>query len=90
MGVYNYYGSLTVKNVTMSEMGRIGIHTKSDINVDGFTYTGKGAGDWLDYGIEVGTYGKENPSDPAVRDVPYTVKYQQCLYFGLPWRSVGR
>lgn len=51
-------GSLNITNVNMSEIGRIGIHFRgTGVNgsiVDNLTYTGKGSGDWLDYGVEFG------------------------------------
>lgn len=47
--------SLTATNVTMSNIERIGIHAKGNTTVDGFTYTGKGAIDCLDYAMEVGS-----------------------------------
>ncbi len=46
---------MTVRNNTFSNIGRIGIYFRNTTNVvvDGNTYTGKGDGDWLDYGIEL-------------------------------------
>ena len=59
-----YFGGTTnnlVKNVSMTNIERIGVHIRGNVmspnpivNVENFTYTGKGVGDWLDYGIEFG------------------------------------
>lgn len=52
------FGNMTISNSTFTNIGRVGIIafgsgcTTSVIS--GNTYTGKGVGDWLDYGIEVG------------------------------------
>ncbi|MEQ8676682.1 MAG: right-handed parallel beta-helix repeat-containing protein [Aggregatilineales bacterium] len=50
--------TVNVTNSTFSQIGRIGIQFfgagVSGSTASGNTYTGKGAGDWLDYGIEVG------------------------------------
>lgn len=45
----------SIRNVTMSDIGRVGIGIYGSTTVDNFMYTAKGYGDWLDYGIEVGT-----------------------------------
>lgn len=51
-------GPVNFTNVNMSEIGRIGIHFgSSNVSgsvVDNLTYTGKGSGDFLDYGVEFG------------------------------------
>ena len=52
---------LVVTNSTFEEIGRIGVLVKgtgATADVSGITYTGKGAGNWLDYGIEVGAGAK--------------------------------
>jgi hypothetical protein len=52
------YKNLTVTDCAFTDIGRIGVFLFSaDVTagvVSGCTYTGKGPGDWLDYGIELG------------------------------------
>ena len=52
---YNY--NMTISNNTLSNIGRIGIYMNgtgiTNATITGNTFTGKGPGDWLDYGIEV-------------------------------------
>jgi len=50
-------GNIDVKNCEFSEIGRIGIlyyGTGKTGTYSDNTYVGKGTGDWLDYGVEVG------------------------------------
>ena len=52
--------SLTVTNSTFSDIGRVGVLIKgtgSTATLTGNTYTGKGNGDFLDYGFEAGAGG---------------------------------
>jgi hypothetical protein len=50
--------SMTVKDNTFTNIGRIGMFAfgpgVTAAVISGNTYTGKGAGNWLDYGVEVG------------------------------------
>ncbi|MBU0757152.1 MAG: right-handed parallel beta-helix repeat-containing protein [Nanoarchaeota archaeon] len=51
-------GNVHVKDSTFSEIGRIGVlyygTTITDSIFENNRYTGKGAGDWLDYGLDIG------------------------------------
>jgi len=61
-GIVFLTGSGLVQNVTMSNIQRIGIHIRGSaiaypsplVAVNGLTFTGKGVGDFLDYGVEFG------------------------------------
>jgi len=49
--------NVNVTNCEFSGMGRIGVHYRgpgTTGTISGSTFTGKGAGNWLDYGIEAG------------------------------------
>lgn len=53
-GTYNA-NDLTVNGANFTNIGRIGVLAKggsSSLAVNNITYTGKGAGNWLDYGVE--------------------------------------
>ena len=56
-GIAIYDADMTIKNNLLQNIGRIGIYvygTNADLVViDGNTYEGKGAGNWLDYGVEI-------------------------------------
>ena len=52
--------TLVVTGSSFAQIGRIGVlvkGTQSTALVGGCTYTGRGSGDWLDYGVEVGAGG---------------------------------
>jgi len=54
-------GQLSVIGCTFQGMGRIGVLVKGTLStatVSGCTYTGRGTGDWLDYGVEIGAGGQ--------------------------------
>lgn len=48
-------GNVNVSNSTFTEMGRIGVqYFGGGGTASGNTFTGKGAGNWLDYGFDIG------------------------------------
>ncbi len=49
-------GHVDVSDSVFAEIGRIGVHFRDDTTgtVEDSVFTGKGAGTWLDYGIELG------------------------------------
>ena len=56
MGIVTFDANMIISNNDLSNIGRIGIYVGSgvtDAMISGNTYTGKGDGTWLDYGIEV-------------------------------------
>jgi hypothetical protein len=60
-GVVCYKGTSLIKNTTFANIERIGVHVRGNVEtpnpvvtVENCTYTGKGSGDWLDYGVEFG------------------------------------
>jgi hypothetical protein len=51
-------GAMTIRNNVFTDIGRVGIWVGTSSNtISNNVYTGKGVGDWLDYGIEVGDGG---------------------------------
>lgn len=56
-GICNYGGTANIWNCSFENIGRIGVFTFYPnilTNIVECTYTGKGSGDYLDYGFEVG------------------------------------
>lgn len=60
IGIELYGSDMTVSNNTLSNIGRIGVYTGfgSTTTITGNTYVGKGVGNFLDYGFEVGRNGQ--------------------------------
>jgi parallel beta-helix repeat protein len=56
-GIAFYEANMTISDNSLSNIGRIGIYMYgagvTNGSVANNTYTGKGTGDWLDYGVEV-------------------------------------
>ena len=76
-GIVFLTGAGLVDGVTMSNIQRIGVHIRGnaippasapDVTVDGLTYTGKGDGDFLDYGVEFGGGGKGSVTGATITD----------------------
>ncbi|MFH2054126.1 MAG: right-handed parallel beta-helix repeat-containing protein [bacterium] len=74
-GVVFLTGDGAVIDCTMSNIQRIGVHIRGavepvapDVTVTGLTYTGKGVGDYLDYGIEIGGGGHGVVSGCTITD----------------------
>ena len=63
-----------IENVTMHDIGRVGIGIYGSTDVNNFTYTAKGYGNILDYGIEVGTVDSSTP--------PFTVNISNVTITG--------
>ncbi len=74
-GIVFLTGTGLVKDCTLSNIHRIGVHVRGGIlpsapvvAVDGLTYTGKGAGDWLDYGVEFGGGGQGTATNCVINN----------------------
>ncbi|MDD5489446.1 MAG: Ig-like domain-containing protein [Candidatus Moranbacteria bacterium] len=70
-GVYLWNGTTNVTDNTFSNIERVGIILKgssSDATISGNDYTGKGSGDWLDYGIELGAGAHATITDNNISD----------------------
>ena len=67
IGVVVYADDVVVSNNIFTNIGRVGIWVGADnVLVTGNTYAGKGEGDWLDYGIEVGYGGVATITDNTI------------------------
>ncbi|MEI6580250.1 MAG: hypothetical protein WCN92_12435, partial [Eubacteriales bacterium] len=65
-------GSLIATNVTMSNIERIGIDDQTAATINGFNYTGKGAGDFMDYALQI-------RSSIASASVPFTANVTNAI-----------
>jgi len=68
-GINNYGQHVEVLNCTFTNIYRIGVFTynpTADTLIKGCTYTGKGAGDWLDYAFEVGSGGNASIEENTI------------------------
>lgn len=72
-GILFLTGTGLVKDCTMSNVKRIGVHVRGFVEptapvvaVDGLDYTGKGDGDWLDYGVEFGGGGSGTVTNSVI------------------------
>lgn len=87
-GISNYDGYVEVLNSTFTNIERIGVFTGRKIPdslttvtlIRGCTYTGKGAGDWLDYGFETGAGAHATIEDNTVT---------ACYGEDSGWKSAG-
>jgi hypothetical protein len=70
MGIELYGSDATVSGNSFSDIGRIGVFTGngSTATITGNTYTGKGDGNFLDYGFEVGRNGRATISGNTISD----------------------
>lgn len=62
-----------IRRTTFADIERIGIHVRGNVAtplpvaaIEQVTYTGKGAGDWLDYGVEFGGGGSGSVADAVI------------------------
>ena len=82
-GINNYGQHVDVLDCTFTDIQRIGVFTfnpTADTLIKDCTYTGKGAGDWLDYAFEVG-------NDAAITVEGCTIT--ECTASGSGWDSAG-
>ena len=82
-GINNYGQHVDVLDCTFTDIQRIGVFTfnpTADTLIKDCTYTGKGAGDWLDYAFEVG-------NDAAITVEGCTIT--ECTATGSGWVSAG-
>jgi hypothetical protein len=74
-GIVLYSGSSVVRDCTFLNIERIGVHVRGNVMspnpialIDKCDYTGKGAGDWLDYAFEIGGGGQATITACEARD----------------------
>ena len=68
-GIATYDANMVISNNTLSNIGRIGIYVGSGVTnavISGNTFTGKGDGNWLDYGVEVERGGNATITDNTI------------------------
>ncbi len=76
-GMALYGNGNVITNVTMHDIGRVGIGIYGTTTVKNFMYTAKGYGNILDYGIEVGTTADMYPTG-----TPFTVTISNVTITG--------
>jgi len=71
-GIASVNATTTVSGCTFLDIYRIGIHvfgpSSSPVIVSGNSFTGKGAGDWIDYAVELGGGAEATLSDNVISD----------------------
>jgi hypothetical protein len=75
--------NVVVTGCTFQQIGRIGVLVKGTAStalITGCTYTGRGTGDWLDYGIEVGAGGQATITGNTITN---------CVNSTTAWGSAG-
>jgi len=75
--------SVVITGCTFQQIGRIGVLVKGTAStalISGCTYTGRGTGDWLDYGIEVGAGGQATITGNTITN---------CVNSTTAWGSAG-
>ncbi len=73
-GIVLYAGAgNSITNITFSNIERIGVHVRGGValplpvtTINGIIYTGKGTGDFLDYGVEIGGGGSATITNSVI------------------------